>query len=1503
MEFSDFANFLLSYNFIGGSGSSAVPGVSVTLVGTGLDYKLITVGFANTVSSLPAYYSSTNEYYYYVDDYNSTLQSNYENIVLNGYVSSDSDTLFDDVAKINFGPATGGDLPLILIGQLEANYPIPTSSGSAIPDPDLNAFVIQYNPSLFPSNASLKHGDIFFYGEKDFWESGYGMQSQGYKVILEETLHALGVDSKLPSIEGTYLDNQKYTVAAYAVDSAPGMFDPITGDRFAPHVLQIMDIAALQAIYGANFDKRSGDTTYTLATMNPNFVTDPDKAFLYTIWDGGGNDTLNAGASQVSAEIDLRQGRFSSIGNTATGLSEIAKDEDASSSDPDPGNVAIAFNAIIENATGSNQDDTLIGNAWNNVLRGGAGNDYIYGDGEVYDSNVGYGAVSGEHHSGNGAHIAAADGSGADTLYGGGGDDHIWGGDGNDTLWGESGSNVLTGGTGDDHYRVDFAQALGSDRLQEVAVGGGIDTLRIINADGLSVGDLGFSYEATNLVLTLGGYSVYLPYIEESKYYGTTRTSFVENIEINGTTYDLNALLPTYSVQLKTPGGFNTHTGTSGNDTITGSSGNDVISSYNGDDTLDGGAGDDQMYGSYGDDIYYASSGHDFVVDAASDTTSGGAPLLAGFDKIIFNYTMDEVEIRGTYGGLDLLFIMPDGSTLVIDGQYSISGSTLKTVIEQAVFTDGTLDLTTVPEGISIYSRISAGSGAAVGFYTNGTTEIAAYNDRIFGSATNPNVLNGGAGDDIIYSFGAGDTLNGGTGNDFLHSGGGNDTLTDGAGDDHVYGESGNDVFRNNGGGIDLLDGGSGNDTYYLQLSGIGTIRDSSGSDLLNMSYYGSYADLGSLSLIHAANSNDAILTVDYTNLTYVEGFYSNAIETYRMWDAATSTYVDRTKDWILSNVSFIGSAGTNAADTVTLTAADTYYGLGGSDVLIGSAFSDFVYGGTGTDTINGGAGNDILFGDNGVIDDRAEADLLYGGAGNDTLFGEGGNDTLYGEADNDSLRGGYGDDTLYGGDGNDNLEGEEGSNILYGGAGSDTANYDLMVEAGVEASLILGTAKNVYFYGLQLHSEQLFEIENLSGTGHADSLEGDANANILIGRGGNDYLQGWDGADTLLGGEGNDFLIGGLGSDTLTDSSTSSNDRYFFAAGGGIDLVTDNGGANVYQFTWNGTDAITQSQSGSTFSTTVGSGGSAYGAIITGNMTGSAIYFGAAFAGGAAYGSFAGADVSAPTDFLRSYQFGASSVTFTSKTGTSANETINGNDTLFGLTAHDVLYGYGGNDTISGLDGNDTLYGGDGDDVVSGEADNDTLWGGAGADYLWGNTGNDILYGEAGADALRGMEGDDTLYGGDDADNLRGDDVDYLSSFAGAGNDTIYGGGGNDNIHGGAANDIINGEAGQDTLFGDAGADTFVFDATSNAMDYVSDFSTSAGDVIDITGLIGFDSGLGHAIANFVQLQALSSHTRVQVDRDGTGSTYAWENALQIQNVTGLNLTTLISNGSLIVE
>jgi hypothetical protein len=103
--------------------------------------------------------------------------------------------------------------------------------------------------------------------------------------------------------------------------------------------------------------------------------------------------------------------------------------------------------------------------------------------------------------------------------------------------------------------------------------------------------------------------------------------------------------------------------------------------------------------------------------------------------------------------------------------------------------------------------------------------------------------------------------------------------------------------------------------------------------------------------------------------------------------------------------------------------------------------------------------------------------------------------------------------------------------------------------------------------------------------------------------------------------------------------------------------------------------------------------------------------------------------------------------------------------------------------------------------------------------------------------------------------------------------------------------------------MYSGAGYDTFVWDAaTQSGMDTIMDYASNF-DTLDVSQLIDFSYGAGDIESDFMRFTVSGSHTRVQVDRDGTGSTYTWDNVVQLQNVTGLNFANQVNNGMIIFE
>jgi Ca2+-binding RTX toxin-like protein len=176
--------------------------------------------------------------------------------------------------------------------------------------------------------------------------------------------------------------------------------------------------------------------------------------------------------------------------------------------------------------------------------------------------------------------------------------------------------------------------------------------------------------------------------------------------------------------------------------------------------------------------------------------------------------------------------------------------------------------------------------------------------------------------------------------------------------------------------------------------------------------------------------------------------------------------------------------------------------------------------------------------------------------------------------------------------------------------------------------------------------------IENVTGTGAGDVIQGNAEANVLNGMAGDDLLAGGGGQDTINGGTGD-------------DSIQSAGDRV-------TDLV--NGGS--------GTDTISY-QPTSTFNPQVGPGVRV--TLADGGAEGSAIMI---------YSNGTGL-TSVTEDRLISIE---------NVTGTDASDTITGNGVA------NELIGARGQDTLSGMGGTDILDGGAGRDTLTGGANNDTF-------------------------------------------------------------------------------------------------------------------------------------------------------------------------------------------------
>ena len=377
-------------------------------------------------------------------------------------------------------------------------------------------------------------------------------------------------------------DSQQYSVMSYFGETNTGA--DFKGANARTPLLH--DIAAAQMFYGANMSSHTGDNVYGFnSNSGPQYaISSATEKAVFSIWDAGGNDTLDLSGYSDKQTINLNSNSFSDAGGLKKNIS-MADAVDVNGNNSwekgfDPNHIA----NLVENAKGGSGDDTIFGNQADNRLEGGAGKDALWG-GDGRDTLLG--------------------GMGDDLLNGGAQNDILDGGSGNDTLDGGTGADIMSGGIGNDTYIVDNA---GDQVFEDLsALGGNADKiLTSLNTYDLSVNGKGVG-------------------VENLEYTGT------DNFFGNGNNLD-NILVGA--------GGNDKLSGAEGNDQLFGGAGRDTLDGGVGNDTLNGGAGADVMYGGRGNDVYIVDNVGDQVIDIAS----GGVKAGLGFRQRVTDGGHDTVQ-------------------------------------------------------------------------------------------------------------------------------------------------------------------------------------------------------------------------------------------------------------------------------------------------------------------------------------------------------------------------------------------------------------------------------------------------------------------------------------------------------------------------------------------------------------------------------------------------------------------------------------------------------------------------------------------------------------------------------------------------------------------------------------------------------------------------------------------------------------------------------------------
>jgi len=734
--------------------------------------------------------------------------------------------------------------------------------------------------------------------------------------------------------------------------------------------------------------------------------------------------------------------------------------------------------------------------------------------------------------------------SGNDSIYGLGGDDSLDGGPGDDIFNGladgsrynTSGNKTILGGAGNDL----IFDGEGNDSID-----GGADNDTIYSSDG-----------------------------------NDTVTGGAGNDSVNGIKAGAN--------------GYSNYYDSSGNKIIFGNAGDDFLLGGSDADTIDGGAGNDTLYGMDGNDSLSGGDGNDVIYDQG--TTSGNNTLRGGAG----NDTLSTYTSTGS----NLL----DGG----DGDDTITGG-----VGNDTLTGGAgNDLLSADAGNDLLDG-GDGGDTLYGGAGNDSLSGGTGNDVIYDQTGGNDTLVGGDGDDRLdtYSGSGSDSLIGGAGNDTLIGGSGNDTLDGGSGTNRLLGGGGNDTYIISSSRSHIQDSG-GTDTATISVDFYKVP-----SSIENPSYTNGVQALpywiASLLPDEASGDyfNDLIYVDPATSKKTVYYYFPSTLPSYddsADHRAGFSVFTSAQQDFTRTTLAYISSVvGLSFVETTDSTVASTRFTIAFANNTQTNSAGYASYPSDPTDPSTGSAvgGDFFLAKTNGaptalvdntyaaltVIHELGHAlGLKHPGnydAGGQTPAGPflpSAEDTttwtvmsytsaeaqyhpIFQTLDIAALQYLYGPSPTANSAANTYTISEAAANFVWDGGGLDLIDASSVGQAatiylspGYQGFLGASAASKITAAG-QITVNFGSAIENLRGTGFADSLFGNELGNSIEGGAGNDSLSGGlgddslyggDGDDRLVGGSGNDLIDGGSGTDSIVFSGVFSN--YVVSESGGVYRISD---------------------------------------------------------------------------------------------------------------------------------------------------------------------------------------------------------------------------------------------------------------------------------------------------------------------------------------------------------
>ena len=351
--------------------------------------------------------------------------------------------------------------------------------------------------------------------------TSYEPGSAGWFVAIHEIGHTLGL--KHPHDDGgtgrpTYsqlgfstLGSDWASIMSYSDDYAWNL------KQWDPATPMILDVIALQYIYGKNMATNAGDSTHKLSQTN----------FYSTIWDSSGSDTISVAGSIVGWTITLPNIQISPLVDTKVG--EAFPSLELALASP---KTLYWLTGDIENVIGGSGNDKVSGSDGANSLSGGSGNDTLYGGGgnDTFDWDTGTRTGSDIFYGGTGNDTYVLD-SQQDTVieYSSEGVDTVWvpfsysvanlpyvetvrgfgvvniwliGNAGANTISGSTGSDIIDGGASTDtalYYgnRTNYTISKVSAGWTVSSTAEGVDTLT--NIERLKFADTAIAYDTSGV--------------------------------------------------------------------------------------------------------------------------------------------------------------------------------------------------------------------------------------------------------------------------------------------------------------------------------------------------------------------------------------------------------------------------------------------------------------------------------------------------------------------------------------------------------------------------------------------------------------------------------------------------------------------------------------------------------------------------------------------------------------------------------------------------------------------------------------------------------------------------------------------------------------------------------------------------------------------------------------------------------------------------------------------